>query len=407
MKEIIQIIYSAIYQQPGVAKTGEDKLLTNAKAYRKIFKDSNYNIDLVKDLLIVNSAFSKWAKSKKEESEANYDLNAFTNSGKYYFIAAFGLMCKLFNSNELIKAFVNFGYHSSRSQNLICKLTYNHALFKEDVKNIDDKLGFIFNFMYEEIILKCYLQAKSRKEDLVYSEFLNSDNYYIKTVAFRVFNLLNHESEIYSKYLSKMLSEIIYDETELEKRISRRLVKRLVKDVLDIPASKYTENDEIALETANNIKNELYDSLIEFRTAKYKETGIKAFKILTNNEIKQIADIRPKSLDELKGILRVLGKDRISKYGEDIINIVSSFKEPQKEVKKVVEIVETNKLSSTDTEHVCPICGKPTNRYMGRYRKDGLCASHGRLFNNGKIILKDGAYVEAETGIVLAYIDKN
>lgn len=37
-------------------------------------------------------------------------------------------------------------------------------------------------------------------------------------------------------------------------------------------------------------------------------------------------------------------------------------------------------------EKTCPICGKPTNVYMGRARKDGLCREHGKLANAGDII---------------------
>ncbi len=31
-----------------------------------------------------------------------------------------------------------------------------------------------------------------------------------------------------------------------------------------------------------------------------------------------------------------------------------------------------------EEKHICPICGKPTSNYYGTYRKDGLCAEHGK-----------------------------
>ena len=37
-------------------------------------------------------------------------------------------------------------------------------------------------------------------------------------------------------------------------------------------------------------------------------------------------------------------------------------------------------------ESKCPICGKPTNVYMGHARKDGLCREHGMLANKGEIV---------------------
>ncbi len=38
---------------------------------------------------------------------------------------------------------------------------------------------------------------------------------------------------------------------------------------------------------------------------------------------------------------------------------------------------------------VCPICGEPTNSYMGNYRKDKLCKKHAFDLKNGVIILCD------------------
>lgn len=38
-------------------------------------------------------------------------------------------------------------------------------------------------------------------------------------------------------------------------------------------------------------------------------------------------------------------------------------------------------------ELICPICGEPTNVYMGNARKDKLCRKHGKLANAGEIEL--------------------
>ena len=41
-------------------------------------------------------------------------------------------------------------------------------------------------------------------------------------------------------------------------------------------------------------------------------------------------------------------------------------------------------------QHTCPICGQPTFKYMGNYRKDGLCYQHGQMKKEGKLSEKDG-----------------
>ena len=35
---------------------------------------------------------------------------------------------------------------------------------------------------------------------------------------------------------------------------------------------------------------------------------------------------------------------------------------------------------------ICPICGEPTNVYMGKARKDRLCRKHGMLANKGELV---------------------
>lgn len=50
----------------------------------------------------------------------------------------------------------------------------------------------------------------------------------------------------------------------------------------------------------------------------------------------------------------------------------------------------------------CPICGEPTNVYMGNARKDKLCYKHGRMANKEEIkINENGEYVNVATGEIL------
>ena len=50
----------------------------------------------------------------------------------------------------------------------------------------------------------------------------------------------------------------------------------------------------------------------------------------------------------------------------------------------------------------CPICGEPTNVYMGKARKDRLCKKHGKMRNDGLIdVNADGFFFEVATGKTL------
>ena len=51
---------------------------------------------------------------------------------------------------------------------------------------------------------------------------------------------------------------------------------------------------------------------------------------------------------------------------------------------------------------ICPICGEPTNVYMGKARKDKLCKKHGKMRNDKLIdINEEGLFFEIATGALL------
>lgn len=55
-----------------------------------------------------------------------------------------------------------------------------------------------------------------------------------------------------------------------------------------------------------------------------------------------------------------------------------------------------------NNEMKCPICGEPTNVYMGKARKDKLCKKHGMKKNSGEIDINDeGFFIDVATGKIL------
>lgn len=45
-------------------------------------------------------------------------------------------------------------------------------------------------------------------------------------------------------------------------------------------------------------------------------------------------------------------------------------------------------------DKICPICGEPTSKYMGNYRKDLLCPAHAKLLKEGKLKQQSNEYFE-------------
>lgn len=58
-----------------------------------------------------------------------------------------------------------------------------------------------------------------------------------------------------------------------------------------------------------------------------------------------------------------------------------------------------------DKKLICPICGEPTNVYMGNARKDRLCKKHGKMANAGEIVLCDDCNTWHNTNEICACKD--
>ena len=59
--ELAQILYSGIYQKPGIARSSKNSLFTNFSKYNEIF-GPEYSTDLIRDLLVIKTAYKNWAK---------------------------------------------------------------------------------------------------------------------------------------------------------------------------------------------------------------------------------------------------------------------------------------------------------------------------------------------------------
>jgi superfamily II DNA helicase RecQ len=66
----------------------------------------------------------------------------------------------------------------------------------------------------------------------------------------------------------------------------------------------------------------LYKALKEYRLKKSKEEGVKPYVLYNNSQLEEIVKNVPKTIEELKSI-NGFGDIRCSKYGEDILKIIS------------------------------------------------------------------------------------
>ena len=133
------------------------------------------------------------------------------------------------------------------------------------------------------------------------------------------------------------LEEIVLEEEKMEK-----------EPVIDISA--YEENNDYSDDSINSedelveskisnidnksLKNTIYDEktyknklrekLKEYRTLRAKEKGIPAYYVFNNEELEDIVQVHPKTLDELKKS-KILKEVRFNSHGKGIVEIINSI----------------------------------------------------------------------------------
>lgn len=119
---------------------------------------------------------------------------------------------------------------------------------------------------------------------------------------------------IYSKRNRNFSCKHIKDELFL----ARLLIKHVPEQPKERESTPKT-NDEPKINF-----NDLREALKKYRLSKAKEMNVALYYIFENKTIEQIIDRLPKAIDELSSIYG-FGKNRLEKYGADIINIVLNF----------------------------------------------------------------------------------
>lgn len=81
----------------------------------------------------------------------------------------------------------------------------------------------------------------------------------------------------------------------------------------------------MAVDSVHVSANELETRLKEYRLSKARKTGKKAFHIFTNKTLEELVEMRPVTIDELRGI-HGIGKKKIEDFGEELVGIIRGLK---------------------------------------------------------------------------------
>lgn len=305
--EIGQILFSFMYQQPGIARNSKSKMLENENYYNIIYKNE-YNTFMILSLQHFKVGYHFWLNHVKKTSN-DVIKQGLSRNGFFIFLAVFGLLSKSYYNRKLRDYFLSLisfdstndieGVKRFIQQNDIGKL----SLFKEPTMISDNKSNCLefFDFIYEKVVRKSYDDYRLLNPSSAYSNFTKTDSNYYKYVVPNVISQIQNYwvgNTGISNFLSKYLN-----------------VNNSIKVNLYLADKKITEN-----------KPGLMKELIELRRTKFQEFQGEYDKvtILSNNQISKICHYKPKKIDDLFTDCN-LSKFSVMNLGEEILSLVEKY----------------------------------------------------------------------------------
>lgn len=95
-------------------------------------------------------------------------------------------------------------------------------------------------------------------------------------------------------------------------------------DLPSVPSSEEASMDKDTLDDINIEETNIYKELKEYRLAKSREERVKPYFIYNNNQLKDIIDLMPNSIEKLMNV-NGIGSVKADKYGEDILAIIRKY----------------------------------------------------------------------------------
>ena len=96
------------------------------------------------------------------------------------------------------------------------------------------------------------------------------------------------------------------------------------KEKYDLLKIQGEQDSDDQAEVAEKEQESLYDRLKAYRLEKSREEEIKAYMVFTNAQLDELVERKPENLEQLLE-LSGFGKVKISKYGEDLVKIITSY----------------------------------------------------------------------------------
>ncbi len=317
--EMAQLLYSFVYQNPGIARNNKDSLFSDSKKYKTIF-GPHYDSYFLRDLLALRTFYDVYKKNVTKELKNNKSKEAATKlgllkNGMYFTIAIIGALVKLHYSKEMRDDLTNNFAEHDKVEYYLKALSFNHKVFK-NLETIDiDDVKRLFDFIYERFFSRAFDIVLGSKPDYAYSNFTKINSNYT-TYVYR--GIRDYVVDGGSPALDNLLSKLLYTEnnTEITNELSSYNNYKQLYETSKNPGVEGDTDDQ-----------KLAGLLTIYRTNTYKENKIKAYNVFTNDELKNLVKYKPTTKDDLKKY-QVFTSDeakKIYKYGDDIVRIINEF----------------------------------------------------------------------------------
>lgn len=145
------------------------------------------------------------------------------------------------------------------------------------------------------------------------------------------------------------------------------------------------------------IDSQLAETLKIWRLSKTRSMNLRAFQILTNRTLNEIATVKPRTLEQL-GYINGVGLSTVSRFGEDIIKIVNG---DSVNVQSVTESLSSKKTTTSSARSTQSLSSRQSSQKTWEITYD--------LFRSGMSVLEiannRGVTVDTIYNHILRYVD--
>ncbi len=321
---LAQLIYSGVYQCPGVSRNSPTSLFTNQQKYDQIF-GTEYDSNFLVDLLYIQSHYKKWSKKvsniqlNQELSEEDKDdkriEKGLVKNGAFYIEAMILLIAKLNFSPKLLELLNDNISNEVMFKKLYQGLTFKHRIFNCEFAQCTKAMYELFDFIVGQYFKPVYKIVKEMNPALVYSNFTKTDTYYTQIVKY----IVREFSICVPSKLNTIIEKLFYKENENDKKNSNELLEFCVS---------YVTNEDISSDNLEDpLDVQLYEALKKFRTDEFTRRKIKAYYVFTDKELMNIIELKPTTIEELRDYNCFKYNKEIKEklYGSEIVKIVSRY----------------------------------------------------------------------------------